>query len=167
MFIKLSNGLYYKNNSKPMQRIYDDNSKSILDFEKDMENKSLDNAYEIDLVKGSKGDEFSILTCINKKTRKLYSKIVKPNSIDVKNKLKSIIKENNLKVDQLIIDNGSENVLLHEIKGIKQIYRCRPYCSSDKGQIKNIHRLLRFWIKKGESIDKISQEILSKVELKW
>ena len=86
MFIKLSNGLYYKNNSKPMQRIYDDNSKSILDFEKDMENKSLDNAYEIDLVKGSKGDEFSILTCINKKTRKLYSKIVKPNSIDVKNK---------------------------------------------------------------------------------
>lgn len=163
MFIKLSKGLYYKNKSKPMQRIYDDNSKSILDFEKDMKSKSLDNAYEIDLVKGSKNDEFSILTCINKRTRKLYSKIVKPNSIDVKNKLESIIKENNLKIDQLIIDNGSENVLLHKIKNIKQIYRCRPYCSSDKGQIENIHRLLRYWIKKGKSIDKISQEILNNI----
>ena len=39
----------------------------------------------------------------------------------------------------------------------------RPYCSSDKGQIENIHRLLRYWIKKGVSIDKISQNYLNQV----
>lgn len=59
-----------------MQRIYDDNSKSILDFEKDMKSKSLDNAYEIDLVKGSKSDEFSILTWINKRTRNFIQKLL-------------------------------------------------------------------------------------------
>lgn len=128
-----------------------------------MKNKNLDNAYEIDLVKGSINDKYAILTCLNKLTRMFYSKIVEPNSIDVKNKLIEIIKENNLQIDQLIIDNGSENVLLKEIESIKQIYRCRPYCSSDKGQIENIHKLLRYWIEKGKSIDNIKQNELNEI----
>ena len=66
-------------------------------------------------------------------------------------------------IKQLIIDNGSENVLLYKIKSIQQIYRCRPYCSSDKGQIENVHRLLRYWIKKGKSIDLINQEELDQI----
>lgn len=157
-FIKLSKGLYERKKSKSTTpRVYYDNSKSILEFKNDMNNKPLLNAYEIDLVKGKVGDKYAILTCLNKATRKLYSKIAFPNSEDVKEKLMMIIQENNLKIDQLIIDNGPENVLLHEIESIGQIYRCRPYCSSDKGQIENVHRLLRYWIEKGKSIDSISQ----------
>lgn len=162
-FIKLSKGLYFKKKRKTITKIYDDNSKSILEFKKYIKNNDLSNAYEIDLVKGKISDKYSILTCLNKKTRMLYAKITKPNALDVHNNLIKIIDENNLQIDQLIIDNGSENVLLNKIPSIKQIYRCRPYCSSDKGQIENIHRLLRYWIKKGVSIDKISQNYLNQV----
>lgn len=162
-FIKLSQGLYFKKKKKTVTKIYNDNSKSILEFREDTKNNNLSKAYEIDLVKGKLSDKYSILTCLNKKTRMLYAKITKPNALDVKNNLIKIINENNLQIDQLIIDNGSENVLLNKISSIKQIYRCRPYCSSDKGQIENIHRLLRYWIKKGVSIDKISQIYLNQV----
>ena len=163
-FIKLFYGLYYK---KPCivrkNRIYNDFSKPITMLKQDMIGKSYKNAYEIDLVKGKKNDNYSILTCLNKETRMLYAKITKPDAVSVKSNLIKIINENKLVIDQLIIDNGSENVLLHNIKSIKQIYRCRPYCSSDKGQIENVHRLLRYWIKKGSSIDLLTQEKLNEV----
>lgn len=163
MFLKLSRNLHNKNVIKRKRRTYDDFSKSILDFQDDMKGKDLINAYELDLVKGKRSDPFAILTCINKKTRIAYAKKVKPNACDVKTKLLEIIEENNLQIDQLIIDNGSENVLLYEIKSIKQIYRCRPYCSSDKAQIENVHRILRYWIPKGKSINSIQQRDLDEI----
>lgn len=162
-FIKLSSGFYWKKKTKITTKIYNDSSKSILDLNEDTKELGINNAFEIDLVKGKISDKYSILTCLNKVTRKLYAKIVKPNAEDVKENLEKIIKENNLIIKQLIIDNGSENVLLHKIKSIQQIYRCRPYCSSDKGQIENVHRLLRYWIKKGKSIDLINQEELDQI----
>lgn len=152
--------MYPRIKKVPNPRTYDDNSKSILEFANDMQNKSLINAYEIDLVKGKIDDQYAILTCINKATRELYAKITKPNSIDVKYNLEKIIDENQLEIKQLIIDNSSENVCLNEIESIGQIYRCQPYCSSDKGQIENVHRLLRYWIKKRTSIDLINQKTL-------
>ncbi|AIA33631.1 Transposase,IS30 family protein [Mycoplasmopsis bovis CQ-W70] len=40
------------------------------------------------------------------------------------------------------------------IESIKEIFHCHPYSSSEKGSIKNAHRLLRRYIPKGKSIDK-------------
>ena len=42
---------------KTITKIYDDNSKSILEFKKYIKNNDLSNAYEIDLVKGKISDK--------------------------------------------------------------------------------------------------------------
>ncbi len=59
-----------------------------------------------------------------------------------------------LVIDTLTIDNGSENYKFPVIESIKEIFHCHPYSSSEKGSIKNAHRLLRRYIPKGKSIDK-------------
>ncbi len=69
--------------------------------------------------------------------------------------MEKLIKDNNLVIDTLTIDNGSENYKLPEIESIKEIFHCHPYSSSEKGNIENAHRLFKkIHITKGKSIDK-------------
>ncbi len=65
-----------------------------------------------------------------------------------------VLVHNILVIDTLTIDNGSENYKFPVIESIKEIFHCHPYSSSEKGSIKNAHRLLRRYIPKGKSIDK-------------
>ncbi|VEU73785.1 transposase [Mycoplasmopsis anatis] len=69
-----------------------------------------------------------------------------------------IIKNNALKIKTLTIDNGSENVLLHEVINQNNLYKCDTYCSYQKGSIENIHRHIRRYIAKGISMNKFSEE---------
>lgn len=118
-------------------------------------NKRLnDNDYEMDTVVGKTTDKYVILTLLNRKTRMFYFTFTKRNATSVKENLYKIIIENNLKIDTLTIDNGSENYKIDELKEVGEIYHCHPYSSSEKGSIENCHRLLRRFIPKGKSIDK-------------
>uniref|UniRef100_UPI000B2F8C89 IS30 family transposase n=1 Tax=Mycoplasmopsis bovis TaxID=28903 RepID=UPI000B2F8C89 len=97
---------------------------------------------------------YCILTLINRKSRMFYCTLSRRNAKAIKENLEKLIKDNNLVIDTLTIDNGSENYKLPEIESIKEIFHCHPYSSSEKGSIENAHRLLRRYIPKGKSIDK-------------
>ncbi|WP_406617158.1 IS30 family transposase [Mycoplasmopsis adleri] len=112
-----------------------------------------DNDYELDTVIGSKTDQCCFVTLINRKTRRFYFHMVRRTSTGVRDGLIYLMQKYNLTIDSLTIDNGSENAKLDEVPGIKQIYKCHPYCSGEKGSIENCHRLLRRYFKKGKSID--------------
>ncbi len=113
-----------------------------------------DNDYEMDTVIGLRSDNYCILTLINRKSRMFYCTLSRRNAKAIKENLEKLIKDNNLVIDTLTIDNGSKNYKLPEIESIKEIFHCHPYSSSEKGSIENAHRLLRRYIPKGKSIDK-------------
>ncbi len=61
-------------------------------------------------------DTFNLLLIFNNDDIVLLLKIAKA----IKKKLEKIIKDNNLVIDTLTIDNGSENYKLPEIESIKE-----------------------------------------------
>ena len=69
-------------------------------------------------------------------------------------------------INGLIIDNGSENALLHLFDQANAIYRCRPNCPTDKPGVENINRLIRYWIPKKTSIDRFSDQQIKTIEEK-
>ncbi|MBW0603022.1 IS30 family transposase [Mycoplasma anatis] len=121
-------------------------------------NGTTEGHYELDTVIGKREDKYCIVTVLDRKSRKLYSVKSLKTSLAVKNSLIKIIKNNALQVKTLTIDNGSENVLLHEVINQNNLYKCDAYCSYQKGSIENIHRHIRRYITKGISMDKFSDE---------
>ncbi|AWX70001.1 hypothetical protein DP067_01270 [Mycoplasmopsis anatis] len=93
------------------------------------------------------------VTVLDRKSRRLYSVRSLKTSLAVKKSLIKIIENNALKIKTLTIDNGSENVLLHEVINQNNLYKCDAYCSYQKGSIENIHRHIRRYIAKGISMD--------------
>ena len=77
-----------------------------------------------------------------------------------------IYDEYNLTINGLIIDNGSENALLHLFDQANAIYRCRPNCPTDKPGVENINRLIRYWIPKKTSIDRFGDQQIKTIEEK-
>ncbi|AWX69854.1 hypothetical protein DP067_00475 [Mycoplasmopsis anatis] len=106
-------------------------------------------------------DKYCLVTVLDRKSRRLYSVRSLKTSLAVKKSLIKIIENNALKIKTLTIDNGSENVLLHEVINQNNLYKCDAYCSYQKGSIENIHRHIRRYIAKGISMDKFSQILKS------
>ncbi|MCK5867188.1 MAG: hypothetical protein KAG14_02200, partial [Mycoplasmataceae bacterium] len=71
--------------------------------------------------------------------------------------LAEIILKHKLFINDLIMDNGGENNLLHTIVNEYKLYNCHAYCFGEKGTLENKHRLIRRIIKKGESMDSHTQ----------
>ncbi len=55
-----------------------------------------------------------------------YCALSRRNAKAIKENLEKLIKDNNLVIDTLTIDNGSENYKLPEIESIKEIFHCHP-----------------------------------------
>lgn len=121
-------------------------------------NRTTEGHYELDTIIGKREDKYCLVTVLDRKSRKFYSVKSLKTSLAVKNSLIKIIKNNALQVKTLTIDNGSENVLLHEVINQNNLYKCDAYCSYQKGSIENIHRHIRRYIAKGISMDKFSDE---------
>ena len=81
---------------------------------------------------------------VNRKTRSLIIKKINPNSESMLKAIRQIYDEYNLTINGLIIDNGSENALLHLFDQANTIYRCRPNCPTDKAAVENVNRLIRY-----------------------
>ena len=54
-------------------------------------------------------------------------------------KLIDVYHQYQLKIDGLIIDNGSENAYLHCFDQLSKIYRCNPNCPTDKPSVENVN----------------------------
>ncbi|AWX69955.1 IS30 family transposase [Mycoplasmopsis anatis] len=121
-------------------------------------NRTTEGHYELDTVIGKREDKYCLVTVLDRKSRRLYSVRSLKTSLAVKKSLIKIIENNALKIKTLTIDNGSENVLLHEVINQNNLYKCDAYCSYQKGSIENIHRHIRRYIAKGISMDKFSDE---------
>lgn len=69
-------------------------------------------------------------------------------------------------------DNGSEFLqyekLCSSINGGKrfEIYYCHSYCAWEKGSVENVNRMIRRWIPKGKSIEKLDPAKIQLIE-KW
>ena len=85
-----------------------------------------------------------LLVMVNRKTRSLIIKKISRGSESMLEAIGQIYDEYNLTINGLIIDNGSENALLHFFDQVNAIYRCRPNCSTDKPSVENVNRLIRY-----------------------
>ena len=81
---------------------------------------------------------------INRKTRRVIIKKVQRGAKAMLTKLIDVYHQYQLKIEGLIIDNGSENAYLHCFDQISKIYRCNPYNPTDKPRVENVNRLIRY-----------------------
>ena len=169
-FRKLSLNLYKKPKNKPYHtrktRNYHDGSLPIDKLPDWAKTKHPQGCFQMDTVRSKMRDQFWFVTLFNLETKQLFMVKSLKTANAVKQALNYLIRKFNLKIKILIIDNGNENAELHQIKSIGQIYRCRPYCSSDKAQIENCHRLIWYWIRKGLSIDHLSKKAVFEIQEK-
>lgn len=119
--------------------------------------RQTDGNYEIDSVIGKRSDKTALLTLIDLKTGKRFAKKYDRSMNGFRDSLKVIIKENNLWISTLTMDNGGENNGLWEIVDSSKMFNCHPYCSGEKGTLENSHRLIRRLIPKGVSMDNYSE----------
>ena len=85
-----------------------------------------------------------LLVMINRKTRSLIIKKICRGSESMLETIGQIYDEYNLIINGLIIDNGSENALLHFFDQANTIYCCRSNCPTDKPSVENVNRLIRY-----------------------
>ena len=85
-----------------------------------------------------------LLVMVNRKTRNLIIKKISRGSESMLEAIRKIYYKYNLIINGLIIDNGSENALLHFFDQANAIYRCRPNCPTDKPGVENVNRLIRY-----------------------
>ena len=169
-FLKLAKGLPKRHqkrqkNLKKM-RNYDQKYLPITALPIEALLREGDHYWELDTFEGKKSDNCILLVMVNRKTRNLIIKKINRGSESMLQAIKQIYDEYNLTINGLIIDNGSENALLHLFDQANAIYRCRPNCPTDKPGVENVNRLIRYWIPKKTSIDRFSDQQIKTIEEK-
>ena len=127
------------------------------------------NAYviQIDLVIGKKFDKTAILTIFEPKTRLQFGIKVFRTSDSINNAISRLLNElksfNCKTFDAILTDNGAEfkELPLLEISNVGEInfktFYCNPYASYENGGCERNHEFFRYIIKKGVSLDVLSQ----------
>lgn len=139
---------------------------SIHDRPVSINNRENFHHYEIDCVV-SPNHKDGILTLIDRKSRFLQAyKLNNISSKEVNDNLQRFIKD--YKVLSFTTDNGSEFSKFLDISKQFNIpfYFCDPYCSSQKGSIENVNKIIRKFYPKGTYFSKISEsDILNIVKV--
>ena len=110
---------------------------------------------EIDSILGLKNEQESLISIVDRCTRKLW--LIKSDykqEYYVANLIYKYIVDNEIPVKSITTDNGLEfNVLGITAKklGVK-LYKCDPYCSFQRGTNERTNALVRRWIPKGSSM---------------
>ena len=117
--------------------------------------------WEVDLMIFS-NQKFVLATAVERLSRFTIA-IILPNktALEMKRALQHfIIDYGQLNFKSITFDNGSENVLhhelIHEFPGLKT-YFCDPYCSWQKGAIENINLLFRQYLPRSTNLGKLNQ----------
>ena len=126
--------------------------------------------WEADLIIGSKSTGFDNLITLNeRKTRYLLiSRIKSKNSMKLNSTIYQIVKENNLIIKSITIDNGIEfekiGLLASWLKC--KIYFCEPFASYQRGTNENLNGMVRRLYKKGTDFTTISDLAIRELQQK-
>lgn len=121
---------------------------------------------EIDSILGKKNEQYSIISIVDRCTRKLW--LIKS---DYKNEyytdklIYEYIIKNDIPVKSITTDNGLEFQALGicaKKLGVK-LYKCNPYCSFERGTNERTNALVRRWIPKGSSMKLVPQIYLDDI----
>lgn len=121
---------------------------------------------EIDSIIGKRNEQSSIISIVDRCTRKLW--LIKSN---YKNEyytdklIYEFILKNEIIVKSITVDNGIEfNALGLTAKklGVK-LYKCDPYCSFQRGTNERMNGMVRRFIPKGQSLKDVSQIYLDNI----
>lgn len=124
--------------------------------------------FEIDTIIGKKkGKQACLLTLTERKTRyEIIRKLNTKSKEEVTNALIDILNQYP-HIKSLTTDNGSEFSGFKDVisKTNIKFYFCHPYASCEKGTNEKHNSLIRYFIKKGTSIDNYTQEDLNKISI--
>lgn len=128
---------------------------------------------QIDLVIGKRSDKYAILTVFEPLSRLQFGIKVARTTTSVNNAIMKIFNElkrfNCKTFDVILTDNGIEFKDLPKLElsddGIInfKVFYCNPYASYQKGGCERNHEFFRYVIKKGISLDTISQDEINKI----
>lgn len=134
------------------------NNKTVLPISlrpKYIEKRNEPGHIEIDSILGKKNEQSSLISIVDRCTRRLW--LIKS---EYKNKyytdklIYNYIIKNEIDVKSITVDNGLEFQALGitaKKLGVK-LYKCDPYCSFQRGTNERTNALVRRWIPKGESM---------------
>lgn len=124
--------------------------------------------YELDTIIGKRANGFeNVITLVERVSRKCFLTKVKSKNIHVVNKqIETLIKENNLKIKSITIDNGIEfnGIGILAKRYNFKVYVCEPYASHQRGTNEHLNGILRRWYKKGTDFNEIPIEELKTVQ---
>lgn len=156
--IRKSEGKYIRKTTRKTKSVTLNNATEIAKRPNYINDRSEMGHYELDTVMGKIDDKKCLVTLLERQTRKSYATITKRGSKYIHQALNNMINKFGLNIKTLTVDNGKENVLLHKIIPKERLFKCLPYSSWQKGSIENMHRLIRYFIPKGKSLDNYTQE---------
>ena len=111
---------------------------------------------EIDSILGKRNEQDSLISIVDRCTRRLWLiKADYKNEYYIDRLIYNYIKENDIEVKSITVDNGLEfSVLGITAKklGVK-LYKCDPYCSFQRGTNERTNALVRRYIPKGSSMN--------------
>lgn len=110
---------------------------------------------EIDSILGKRNEQDSIISIVDRCTRKVWLiKANYKNEYYINKLIYEYIIENNIKVKSITTDNGLEFQALGitaKKLGVK-LYKCDPYCSFQRGSNERMNAIVRRFIPKGDSM---------------
>ena len=121
---------------------------------------------EIDSVLGLKNEQSSIISIVDRCTRKVWLiKSFYKNEYYTDKLIYEYILRHEILVRSITVDNGLEFGALGltaKKLGVK-LYKCDPYCSFQRGTNERTNALVRRWIPKGTSMKYVPQSYLDDI----
>lgn len=133
-----------------------------------IDNRSEFGHWEADFIIGKRSNGFhNLLTFTERQTRMTFiRRIETKNPMKCNSAIYKIIKENNLIVKSITVDNGIEfekiGLLAHWVDC--SVYFCEPYASYQRGSNENINGLIRREWKKGTDFSLVTDDDISRIQ---
>ena len=131
-----------------------------------IDNRDEQGHLEIDSIVGKRNEYASIISIVDRCTRRLWLiKAEYKNEYYIDKLIYNFILDNDIVVRSITVDNGLEfNALGLTAKklGVK-LYKCDPYCSFQRGTNERTNALVRRFIKKGTSMKYVPQIYLDDI----
>jgi len=158
-----------KKNDMMNHTIWNMKNKTVLPIRlrpKNIENRNEIGHLEIDSILGKRNEQESIISIVDRCTRKLWLiKSEYKNEYYTNKLIYDYIIKNDISVKSITTDNGLEFQALGicaKKLGVK-LYKCDPYCSFQRGTNERTNALVRRWIPKGSSMKLVPQIYLDDI----
>jgi IS30 family transposase len=158
-----------RNYVKKSRKVHIPNRTDIDKRPKEANNREEFGHFEADCIESRRGgSKTALLVIADRLTRMVkIKKLARKTAEQATNSIIFSLQDYNIiNLKTITYDNGSEFCYHERVNnemGIKS-YFCKPYHSWEKGTVENINGLIRRFFPKGTDFDKISDELIQKVE---